>query len=375
LYPNKAQIKAMEQTLETLRRLYNNALAERKDAWEQEQRNVDCHDQQRSLTINRKTNLFLAVTNCQSCQATLRRLDKAFQSFFRRINAGENPGYPRFKGANRFNTVEFPQYGSGCKIRDGKIYFHHIGEVKVKWHRSIPENAAIKTVSFKRETNKWYVIFSCEVTIPTPESVSDVVTGIDLGLRSFLVTSEGVKVKPPKPYRKAQDKLRRVQRVLARRQNGSNRRRKARANVAKLHQHIANQRRDFHHKLALSLVQQYGTIVHEELHITSFKGNDIPKHELAKSTYDAGWAQFMAILSYKAEEAGTRLIAVPAKNTTQICSVCGAEPSVPITLKDRVYHCSSCNQKSDRDLNAARNILRLGLSLQALTQRVAASVA
>ncbi|WP_246273285.1 RNA-guided endonuclease InsQ/TnpB family protein [Candidatus Hakubella thermalkaliphila] len=234
--------------------------------------------------------------------------------------------------------------------------------MKVKWHRCLPDTAIINTVSFKREPDGWHVIFSCE--LPEVEIITTLsaAVGIDLGLKSFLATSNGESIDPPRFYRQAQDKLRRAQRAVARKKKGSNRRRKAVQHLAKLHQHIKNQRKDFHHKLTLSLVRQYGTIAHENLNI---KG--IARTSLAKSTHDVGWAQFLAILSYKAAEAGTSVIAIPANNTTQACSVCGALPVTPLTLKDRVYSCAHCHQVSDRDLNAARNVLRLGLSLQTLT--------
>lgn len=370
LYPNNAQAEAMSQMLETHRRLYNNALAQRKDAWEQEQKGVKYTEQSGWMKETRKTDAYLASTNFSSCQATLRRLDKSFQAFFRRVKTGEKTGYPRFKGKHRFDTVDFPSYGDGCKISDSRIYFQHIGKIKVKWHRPLPEDAVIKTVSFKYEPDGWHVIFSCELPDAQIENTCESVIGVDLGLKSFLVTSDGESIDPPKLYRQAQAKLRRIQRAASRKKKGSNRRRKAVQNVAKLHQHVKNQRKDFHHKLALSLVKQYGLIAHEDLNI---KG--IARTRLAKSTHDVGWGQFLAILSYKAEEAGTKLIAVPPKNTTQTCCVCGALPDIPLTLRDRTYHCIHCGQVSDRDLNAARNILRLGLSLQALTQRNTALVA
>ena len=223
-----------------------------------------------------------------------------------------------------------------------------------------------------------HVVFSCDLGDCAIEPSANPPVGIDLGLKSFLVTSDGQAVEPPKFYRQAEAGLRRAQRRLSRRKKGSNRRRKAARLVARLQQHIANQRRDFHHKTALALVREHGTIVHEDLNV---KG--IARTRLAKSTHDAGWAGFLSILHGKAEGAGVRVISVPARNTTQACSQCGALPDVPKTLSDRVHSCPHCSYEANRDLNAARNILtltarsdlRLGLSRQALTQRVAAYVA
>ncbi len=363
LYPTKVQAVAMAEAVETHRHLYNRALAERKTAYETEKRTVRYGEQSAHIKEDRVENEHLARTNFSSCQATLRRLDKAFQAFFRRSRAGDKAGYPRFRGQGRYHTVEFPSYGDGCRLKDGRVYFQHIGTVKVKLHR--PVEGTIKTVSFTESAGHWYVVFSCELPdTETPPSTNPAV-GIDLGLKAFLTTSDGEQVAPPQFYRKAQAKLRRVQRHLSRCKRGSNRRKKAATQVAKLHSHVANQRRDWHHKTALALVQQYGVIAHESLNV---KG--IARTRLAKSTHDAGWTQFVGILGQKAECAAVTMIAVNPRNTTQACSSCGCLPAVPLTLSDRVYHCASCGHVADRDVNAATNIKRLGLNRQALTPAV-----
>jgi len=359
LYPNKKQMLALNTMVETHRHLYNRALAERKNAYEQEKRNVSYEQQSASLKEERLSNPYLQQTNFSSCQATLKRLQRAFENFFRRLQAGEKePGYPRFKGKYRFDTVVFPAYGDGCKIKDGRLYIQHIGLLKVKWHRELA--GKIKTVSLKREADGWYVIFSCQLPDITPVPSEKPAIGIDLGLKSFLMTNEGEEVKPPKFYRKAQKALRRAQRNLCRRKKGSQRRGKAGKLVKKQHQHIANQRRNFHHQTARSLVSRYGTIVHEDLNVEG-----IAQSRLAKSTYDVGWSAFLAILRHKAEGAGVQMIAVPPHNTTQRCSACGQIPEVKKTLSDRVHVCPFCNYTADRDVNAAKNILVLGRSIQA----------
>jgi putative transposase len=287
-------------------------------------------------------------------------LDKAFQAFFRRLKGGEAPGYPRFKGQNRFDTVEFPAYGDGCKLDGSLVYFQRIGRVKIKLHR--PVEGTIKTISFKREVDGWHVVFSCELpdtdVVPSPLHA----TGIDLGLKVFLVTADGREIVPPRYYRKAQKAFRRSQRAVARKQKGSNRRKKAVARLAKQYLHVANQRRTFHHQIARQLVGQYGVIAHEALNVQG-----IARSRLAKSTHDVGWGQFISILYSKAEGAGVQVIAVPPANTTQQCSACGALPETPgqrKRLSDRVHRCLSCGYVADRDLNAAQNVLRLGRSLE-----------
>jgi putative transposase len=360
LYPTKQQVQALETMLETHRRLYNRALAERKDAYEQAQRSVSYQQQSADLKEDRTTNTYLQATNFSSCQATLRRLDRAFQAFFRRCKAGEHPGYPRFKGRNRFETVEFPAYGDGCKLKDGRLYIQHVGTLKVKWHRDL--QGKIKTVSLKREADGWHVIFSCD--LPDAEVTSSPLpaVGIDLGLKAFLMTSEGEAVAPPKFYRKAQKALRRAQRTVARRKQGSKRRRKAVQLLKKQHQHIATQRRNFHHQTAHALTSRYGMIAHEALNVAG-----IAQSRLATSTYDVGWTAFLLILRSKAAEAGCQVIAVPPHNTTQMCSACRRVPEVKKTLADRVHCCPFCGYTADRDTNAAQNILWLGRSRQALS--------
>jgi putative transposase len=361
LYPNQRQEQALTTMVETHRHLYNRALAERKNASEQEQRSVSYQQQSGRLKEDRLTNPYLQATNFSSCQATLKRLQRTFANFFRRIKAGEKePGYPRFKGKNRFDTVVFPAYGDGCKIKDGRLSIQHIGLLKVKWHRDL--QGKIKTVSLKREPDGWHVVFSCELpdTKYTPSDLPAI--GIDMGLKAFLMTSAGEEVKPPKFYRKAQKALRRAQRKVARRKKGSHRRRQAVQLLKKQHQHIANQRGNFHHQTAHSLVTRYGMIAHEDLNIAG-----ITQTRLAKSTYDVGWSGFLSILHSKAEEAGVQVIAVPPHNTTQMCSACEQIPEIKKTLSDRVHICPFCGYTADRDVNAAQNILRLGRSRQALS--------
>ena len=354
--------------LETHRRLYNLALRERRDVYQAEERSVSYGEQSGRLKETRKALPSFAATNFSSTQATLRRLDRAFNAFFRRVKSGEAPGYPRFKPEGRFRTIEFPSYGDGCKLKENwRLYNQHIGHVKVKLHR--PIEGAIKTVSVKRSCGKWYAIFSCDLGDAPVPTEKGAVVGIDLGLKSFLVTSEGESVEPPHYYRESEKKLRRAQRAISRKKKGSNRRRKACERVARLHEKTANQRRDFHHKRARELVAAHGLIAHEALNVRS-----IARTRLAKSTHDVGWASFLNILAQKAEEAAVRVVAVDPRNTTQACSSCGAMPQVKKTLSERVHSCP-CGYAADRDVNAARNILSLGRSDRAQTQRVAASVA
>jgi len=371
LYPNCSQIEALDVMLESHRRLYNLALRERRDVYEAQGRSVSYGEQSRWFKETRKVIPSFAATNFSSAQATLRRLDRAFRAFFRRVraSAGDAPGYPRYKPGDRFRTVEFPSYGDGCKLKEtGRVYIQNVGHVKVKLHR--PIEGTIKTVSVKRSCGKWYVIFSCEASPGDASKATEdgPAVGIDLGLKSFLVTSSGESVEPPRYYRESQRKLRVAQRSVSRKKKGSERQRKARKQVARLHEKTANQCRDFHHKRARKLVDQHGLIAHEALNV---KG--IARSRLAKSAHDAGWTSFLNILGQKAEEAAVRVVAVDPRNTTQACSSCGQTPEIKKTLSDRLHACP-CGYTADRDENAARNILRLGLSLWDVTQRVTANV-
>jgi putative transposase len=302
-YPTKEQEQAMLSLLDTHRHLYNDALSQKKHAYETEKRTITYQEQSARLTQDRKVNPYLAAANFSSCQRTLRRLDRAMQAFFRRIKTGEKPGYPRFRGYGRFDSVEFT-IGEGAKLtKESKAYFMGVGDVKIKRHR--PIEGQIKTARFKKEADGWYVIFSCVLPDFEGEPSTNPTVGIDLGLKAFFVDSEGGEVKPPKLYRKAQKKLKRLQRAVARKKRGGSNRRKAVTHLAKFSQHVANQRGDFHHKTALDLVKKYGKIAHEDLNVKGM----IRGLSLAKSCHDAGWSGFIAILSHKAESAGVEVVA------------------------------------------------------------------
>jgi putative transposase len=371
LYPTDAQASAAQGQLALTCELYNACLEERREAYCREGKSLSYYDQANQLKDLRRIRPDVGLLNFSMLQATCRRVQRSFDSFFRRVKAGEIPGYPRFRSARRWDSITFPRYGDGCKVVAGRLYLQGIGRIKVKLHR--PIEGTIKTVALKRSCGNWYVVFSCDLgsdtqRVPAEPSTAPSV-GIDLGLKAFLVTSEGKQVAPPKLYRAAQAHLRRAARRVARRKKGSTRRKKAVKVLAKVHRHVANQRRDFHHKTARGLVQAYGLIAHEALNVRG-----IARTRLAKSTHDASWAAFLAILAHKAEEAGVIRIAVNPRNTTQSCSGCGALPSVRLTLADRVHVCS-CGLTLDRDENAARNIRALGLSVQAVTWPTGAGVA
>ncbi len=353
VYPTKQQHRQLNMLLETARRLYNNALAERRDAYQNDGKTLNYYDQANKLKAKRKEDPYLAQLNFSACQDVLRRLDKAFKAFFRRVKAGEKPGYPRFKGKGRYDSITFPSYGDGCKVKDNRLYLQNVGLLKVKWHRQI--EGKIKTVTIRRKVDKWFVSFSCEVE-PTPLAPCSEAVGIDLGVKHLVITSDGEFYKHPKFLRDAERKLKRKQRAVSRKKKGSNRRRKAVRDLARLYQHIANQRKDYAHKVSRKLVNRYGLIAFENLNVQGMVKN----HRLAKSIVDAAWNQLVQFTMYKAEEAGRRVVLVDPKNTSQLCSNCGE--IVPKKLSERVHRCEHCRYVQDRDVNAAQNILKRALA-------------
>ncbi len=370
LYPTTAQADALGAQVNEACRLYNAALDERRLAWHMHHVSLRYLDQANQLkAIRAEGNV--GIANFSACQDVLRRVDKTFAAFFRRLKAGEKAGYPRFRSRFRYDSLTWPSWGDGCALRQsGRLYLQGVGDVKVKWHR--PLAGDIKTVSAKREAGRWYVCFSVEMPDAEPLLASDLAVGIDVGLTTFAVFSDGTEIANPRHLRLAERRLRIAQRKLARRQKRSRRRLQARQEVARVHLHVANQRRDFHHKTARGVVQQYGLIAVEALNVKGLAGS-----MLAKSVHDAGWSQFLSILAVKAAEAGRRLIEVNPAGTTQRCSGCGEH--VPKTLAQRTHACPSCGLVLGRDLNAAHNVLRLaqglGWSLQAPTVEVAHAVA
>jgi putative transposase len=373
-YPTPTQGEALHGQVNEACRLYNAALDERRSAWRMNGVRLGYSDQANQLKEIRSAG-DLRIANFSASQDVLRRVDKAFAAFFRRVRAGEKqPGYPRFRSRLRYDSLTWPSWGDGCSIRPtGRLYLQGVGDMKLKWHRPLPAEARIKTVTAKREAGRWYVCYSVEMPEPEPLPACDLAVGIDVGLTTFAVLSDGTEIANERHFRLAERRLRIAQRKLARRKKRSRRRLKARQEVARVHLHVANQRRDFHHKTTHALVQQYGLIAVEDLNIKGLAGS-----MLAKSVHDAGWSQFISILSDKAEQAGRTLVKVNPAGTTQDCSSCGAH--VPKKLSDRWHRCP-CGLSISRDMNAALNILRraligrLGWSLQALTVEVARAVA
>jgi len=359
LYPTKAQARTLDFLLWQGRTLYNAALEQRITVYKETGKGVSYPQQWAHFRDLRNASPdTLGQLNATSVQQMLRRLDKAFVAFFRRLKAGETPGFPRFKGRDRFNSLEY-RHGDGCKVRPGErvmLYVQNVGEVKVKYHRPLPDDATIKHVVIKRRAHRWYVCLMLDLPDPVVPEHPGPAVGIDMGLSHLLAFSDGTLVENPRWLRRSLAQLRVAQHRLSRRQKGSARRRKAAAQVARLHERVANQRRDFWHKLTRQLADTYSLIALEDLTLAFMTAN----HHLALSAHDAGLAEFRQLLQYKAESAGAEVVTVNPAYTSQVCAACGA--LVEKDLSVRVHRCPHCGYTADRDVNAARNILMLAVN-------------
>lgn len=357
LYPTRRQVEALEAQLGFACELYNAAL-EQKRGWWKRRRSVSCFDQINQLTRLRQARLAPDGMNAACQDQVLQRLDGAFQAFFRRVAAGENPGYPRFRSKDRYDSLTWRPHGGGAAVKDGRLALQGIGHVKVRWHRDLPDGA-VKTTTVRRAGGKWFALFALEMERPAPLPATGQEVGVDLGVAVFAALSNGELVAGPRAFRAGRRSLRIAQRRVARRRRGSHRRRKAAALAAARYEHVRRVRRDHAHKLALDLVRRFDTIYVEDLNVAG-----LARTFLARESLDQGWSQFVTILRAKAEEAGREVIAVDPRGTSQRCSACGE--TVPKDLSVRVHRCD-CGFIADRDVNAARNVLALGQSVQALT--------
>ena len=314
LMPTAAQDQFLAGELKDACSLYNAALQERIGAWKTCRKSIDYYDQANQLKAMRADGC-LTLANFSCCQDVLRQVDKTFKAFFGRVKRGASPGFPRYRSFRRYDSITFPSYGDGCRLLDtGKLRLQGAGHIKVKLHR--PLEGEVKTVTIKREAGRWLACFSVERQAqPLPVSADEI--GIDVGVNSFAVLSNGSAIENPRHYRNAEARLRRCQRKVARRKKGGNRSRKAVRLLQRAHLQVRNQRIDFQHKVSRKLVNEYGLIAVEDLNVKGLAGG-----MLAKSVHDAGWSMFMAMLAYKAECAGRRVVKVDPRGTSQVC-LCG----------------------------------------------------
>lgn len=377
-----AQQATIDQWLELARRQYNYRLAERFNWYEQNRCDInacplicylselkdrpDFYSQKRDLVNSKKLFPEYKELPSHTLQDVIARVEKTFDRWLSGDSNGKRSGKPRFKGQGRFRSIAFPDPVKPEHIQGRFIQLPKIGKLKMILHRPLPVGAAcpqglgfkVKTAAIIKKIDGYYITLllqDASVPVLTPDAPSMKNTiGIDVGLKSFLTDDSGEEIAIPQHYRKAEKHLKQLQRSLSRNKKGSKRRKKARSRVAKAHLKVANQRKDFHYKTAKKLLSQGKHVAHEKLNI---KG--IARTKFAKSTHDAGWGQFLQILSIKAERAGLLAIAVNPNSTSQNCSGCGTK--VPKELKDRLHVCPECGLMLDRDHNAAINIKHLAV--------------
>jgi len=351
---SSSQITILEEQLRVCRWAYNTLLEH-------------CFDER---TAGRGTPQYISLQNLlpsmkartpelnnvfsQVLQNVAKRVRSGFESYWNRRRAGLKAHLPRFRRANRYNSITYPQHG--FRLEGGTLKLSKIGTLKIIQHR--PLEGRVKTLTVKRyPSGKWYACFSCEVdTKPIPDRLPAV--GVDLGLNSLVALSDGTLIEAPQSYRNAESRLRRAQRSLSRKKRGSRNREKTRLRVASVCEKVTNQRRDFAYKTARMIVNRYERIYVEDLKIQ----NMVRNRHLSKSIMDAGWGNLRNALTYMAELSEGVIAFVNPRNTSQTCSGCGE--MVPKSLSERMHRCPACGLMLDRDVNAARNILRKGIGLE-----------
>ena len=328
LWTKKGHEKALESLFDSARFLYNCALEHRVVCWKQSRKSINYYDQANSLKEIRGFDEGLARLNCSASQDILRRLDKSFRAFFGRIKKGDTAGFPRFKGKDRFDSITFPSYGDGVRLKGKRLYIQNVGQVRIRLHREI--EGKIKTVAIKREAGHFYAVFSCDEVEPKPLPVSSKEIGIDVGIKSLAVLSNGEVIDNPKHLKRSESKLKELQR-----KHSAKRTRKTRKKLTSLHARVGNQRKDFLHKLSRDLINRFGFICIEDLKPKNMVKGNLPV--LNKYINDAAWSTFSNLLSYKAEEAGRKLVRVNPRNTTQMCSNCGQIVQKDLSVRVHVY--------------------------------------
>jgi putative transposase len=352
LYPSKAQQTKINATLESLRWVYNETLAVRKNSWEKEKKSISLYKTNRLLTQWKKERPELNDVFSQVLQDAQVRVDLAFKAFFRRVKAGEKEvGYPRFKGYGRYDSLTYTQFG--FRLKGGILSLAKIGAVKIKLHR--PMQGEIHRLTIRRSsTCKIFVSIIANVpTTPMPFRDGSVV-GVDVGLESFATLSNGEKIENPRFFRSEERELAKAQCRLSSQKIGSANWHKKLKVVQRVHERISNKRLNFIHQESRKLVNRFGIIAFEDLKVKNMQQD----HCLAKSIADAAWGMFINANKSKAEEAGSKVVLVNPAYTSQMCSRCGL--LIKKELSERMHRCE-CGLSIDRDLNASINILRLGL--------------
>ena len=404
LLPTYQQRCRMNKWLDMLRHAYNWMLADRFDWWEmnrcptntcplvcsiaEPREQPEYYGQKRSLVQLKQEREWYADIHADVLQEMVKRVDLAFKRFIQGDSNGKRSGKPRFKGKNRYRTFAYQRVKPEC-IQGNRITLPKLGEIKFIQHRPVPDGFAIKRALVTKKADGWHVTLTLE-----DRSVPDVPTidieptqtnsiGVDAGLEYFVACSDGELRKPPKFYRQSEKKLAKLQNKRDTRAKGSTARRKLNERIAKLHQCIARQRKQWHFELAGELVDQAQVIFIEDLKVSNMARRNKPKQDkngvflpngqsaksgLNKSFADAGIAGFLNdILPYKAANAGRAVVKVKPAGTSQHCAICLNR--VAKELSDRWHYCPDCGASMPRDLNSGILIKKVGLGVRLTRKR------
>jgi len=361
LYPTALQVELLTKTFGCVRFVYNHYLAQKKDLYEKEQKRLSYTQCAADLVALKKELTFLKEVDSIALQQSLRHLDIAYRNFFR----DKKVGYPRFKSKKNhrysYSTICVNQ---NIRLSDGMLLLPKVGSVRIKKHRAIPENYVLKSVTLSQEpSGKYFASILFEYETHIEPVVSDTSIGLDYSMKDLCVSSED-EVHADETflhhYRKMEKRLKRKQQTLSRREKNSKRYKKQRLAVARLHEKVANQRKDYLHKLSRQIANAYDIVYVEDLNM-----QDMGKAlHFGKSVADNGWGMFLEFLKYKLDEEGRRLVKVDRwYASSKICSVCGHK-NEKLTLSIRTWECPVCHTTHDRDKNAAFNIKREGIRMQ-----------
>ena len=367
------------------RHLFNWSLAERKAAYDKDKTVLSYYDQANKLPALKAERPWFQGVYSQVLQDVLQRVNLAYQAFYRygaihgirpNKNGKKLIGYPNFKKYGQWNTLTYPICPS--LPVNGKLYIPKVGEVRITMHRELPLEAQVKTMSITCVAGKYYTCFTWEASLPQPVLKQALpAIGIDMGCKNFVYVSDGSKVEPPLVhYNSLHQRLVVLQKRLSKAEKGTLRKKKLLLRVQKVHAKIANLRKEFHHKTANMLLAKSNLMIIEDLDIKAMLkrpnkifddlGKPLPngasyKAKLHKGIAEMGWYSFTTIMKYKADALGKAILRINPNFTSQLCSSCGSRNR--LLPNQRHYCCKACGYEDDRDSNASKNILKLGLAV------------